>query len=217
MKKCFSVATICAAVSVLLLATPRVEAVPYGFHAITANSVADVAIAESQLFMEVTDAGSDQVLFTFLNTAGGLPSSITDVYFDDGALLGIALIDNSDPGVLFSQNASPGNLPGGNTVVPPFIATDGFTADSDPPAQPNGVNPGESLGILFDLQVVQGTPLTFSDVLTDLGNGALRVGIHVQGFEDGGSESLIHVPAPSAALLGLMGVGLIGCVRKRSA
>ena len=165
------------------------DPVMLGFVNITNNNPGDAAIGEAQLFVEVSDPGGDQVLFTFYNV-GTEDSSIADVYFDDGSLLGIASIDDSHPGVSFSQGANPADLPGGNGISPPFEVTEGFSADSDPPAQPNGVNPGEWLGILFDLQDGK----TFADVLDDLATGALRIGIHVQGFASGGSESFINHP-----------------------
>ncbi len=81
------------------------HAVPFSFSNISANIVGDAAIGEAQLTVEVTDAGNGQVSFLFDN-AGPLASSITDVYFDDGSLLGIASIVN-DPGLVeFTQLAS---------------------------------------------------------------------------------------------------------------
>jgi hypothetical protein len=172
------------------------EALTLNFVNITNNNPANAAIGEAQLKVDVTDPGNNQVLFTF-NNAGPAASSITDVYFEDGTLLGIAQITNGT-GVDFSQGASPGNLPGGNSITPAFNASAGFTADSNPPVQPNGVNPGESLDVLFNL--INGQ--TFDDTLAALaqtslfGNppGGLRIGIHVQGFADGGSESFVNVP-----------------------
>jgi len=189
------------------------QAATYGFDCISINLAGDCAIGEAQLTVDVTDAGADQVLFTF-NNSGPAASSIADVYFDDGALLGIASVINGT-GVNFSQGAAPGNLPAGNMASPPFVATTGFTADSNPPTQPNGVNPGETLGILFDLQ----TGLTFADVLTDLGDASLRIGIHVQGFDTGGSESFVNfVPVPAAVwLFGSGLLGLVGVARRRRA
>jgi hypothetical protein len=200
-----------AAVMLLPLAA---NAVMYGFSNITNNNAGDAAIGEAQLFVDVTASGTG-VLFTFGNT-GPAASSITDVYFDDGTLLALTTIFNG-PGVIFSQGASPGNLPGGNTVTPPFVTTAGFSADSNPPAQPNGVNPGESLGIFFTLQ---GTS-DFDSVLAALGlggaTGGLRIGIHVQGFDSGGSESFINNPRegfpnpiPVPPTVWLMGSGLVG-------
>jgi hypothetical protein len=58
------------------------------------------------------DAGSDQVLFTFLNS-GPTASSITKVHFDDDATVlgasGIKSIQESPPSVDFSKGRNPGN------------------------------------------------------------------------------------------------------------
>ena len=172
----------------------------------TDNSAVNTGTA-SQYTVEVSDsAGAGQVQFVFANS-GPAASSITDVYFDDGTLLGIASIAGST-GVDFSVGASPGDLPGGNTIG--FEATAGFTADSNPPAQPNGVNPGESLAVIFNLL----SGVTVQDTINALNGGEdLRIGIHVQGFADGGSESFVNnVPdgGTTAVLLGLGVLGLAG-------
>src|SRR5687768_18488478 len=100
------------AVSTLALLAQQARADIIGFERITGNSSADVA---SQLSVEVTDAGGGQVDFKFIN-AIDIDSSITDIYFDDGAgvLADIASISDSGARVAFSEGASPGNLPGGN-------------------------------------------------------------------------------------------------------
>jgi hypothetical protein len=182
-----------------VLASPA-GALTLGFGCISNNLAGDCAIGEAQLEVAVAGVGLTQVSFTFTNS-GPAASSITDVYFDDGTLLGIAYITNG-PGADFSQGASPGNLPAANNASPPFVATAGFTADSDPPAQPNGVNPGEVLTIVFDLQ--GGGAL--QDVLDELADGTLRIGIHVQGYGSGGSESFVNVPEPHFATLLALGV-----------
>lgn len=171
----------------LIIAMPAQAQTTLGFGCITNNDIGDAAIGEAQLFVDVEDAGGGQVSFTFRNT-GPEASSIADVYFDDDNTLfdSIASIVGSGIGVDFAEGATPNNLPGGN----PFGFSADFSADSNPPAQPNGVNPGEWLEILFDLQSGQ----TFDDVLAALADGTLRIGIHVQGFESGGSESFINEP-----------------------
>lgn len=66
--------------------------------------------------------------------------------------------------------------------------------------QPNGVNPGESLSILFNTE--PGFKEPFNAVITDLQKRSLRVGIHGQGFTNGGSESFVNeaVPEPMTML-----------------
>lgn len=183
--------------ALLLIAITPVSAadpVTYGFYCITNNLASDEAIAEAQLTVVVSEGDLGHVLFTFYNAGPGA-SSITDVYFDDGSLLGISDIING-PGVLFSPGASPDNLPGGNEADPPFVTTAGFNADSDSPTQPNGVNPGEYVTIDFELQSGQ----THDDVVAQLASTELRIGIHVQGFASGGSEGCINRP-PTAITL----------------
>ena len=190
-----------------LLIPLQANASLYNFFNITNNDAGDAAIGEAQLSVDVTDPGGNQALFTFLNS-GPEASSIADVYFDDnsGQLFSIASIDNSFSGVSFSEGASPGNLPGGNTIG--FSAD--FSADSDPPAQPNGVNPGEELGVLFNL--AGGS--SFADVIGGMNSGDLLAGIHVQGFASGGSESFVTPIPPTVLLLGSSLIGLAGIRRK---
>lgn len=206
-----------AAVCCGALGVSSANAVTFGFTNITGNNINDANAGEAQLSVDITDAGAGFVDFTFSNV-GPNAMSITDVYFDDGTLLAIASIFNGT-GVAFSQGASPGDLPGGNSVG--FMATVGFTADSDPPAQPNGVNPGETLTIRFSLQGGK----TFADVLAAMAlgfaDGGLVIGIHVQGFAGGGSESFIThdgppvIPVPTGVALGLAGLAPVLARRRR--
>jgi hypothetical protein len=210
----------------LAVLAPFAQAEIFSFDCITNNNATNCGIGEAQLQVEVkAGGGANQVAFVFTNS-GPAASSITDVYFDDGSLLGIASITDSGAGVDFSQGASPGNLSGGNTID--FNATSGFTADSNPPTQPNGVNPGESLTITFNLVSGQTLSNTLAALALGLANpgvdvaGGLRIGIHVQGFAGGGSESFVNngpggqVPEPGSVLLFgtvLAGAGLI--IRRR--
>ena len=197
-----------------------VQAVTLDFFCITDNKPGDCAIGEAQLGVEVTSygigtgtGGVDQVLFTFTNTGADI-STISEIYFDDGSLLGLAGLIDADEGiggdasVDFSQGANPPDLPGGNSMTPQFNVTAGFLADADNPAPKWGVSPGESLGIIFDLQGTQ----VFNDVINELGDGRLRIGMHVINFEGGGSESFVNNPVPVPAAIWLFGSGLLGLV-----
>ena len=81
----------------------------------------------------------------------------------------------------------------------------------------NGVGPGEELGILFEL--VDGA--VYTDTLAALEGieflgGRLIIGIHVQGFDDNGSESFsTATPAPAALLPACIGAGLVGWLKRR--
>jgi hypothetical protein len=165
----------------------------YGFPTRLTNGGPNVG---SQLTVDVEAAAlnSTVVDFTFRN-AGPLASSITDIYFEDGTLLGISTITNS-AGVEFAVGASPGNLPSGQTASPPFQATAGFTADSTSPTQPNGVNPGEWVKITFNLINGRTYANTIAAIAAGAVDGGLRMGIHVQGLSNGGSDSYINGPNP---------------------
>lgn len=200
----------------------RADAI-YGFNVIvdSSSNATNAATGEAQMRMTVSDTGFvggfQTVRFRFDNL-GPIASSISDVYFDDGTFLKSIAITGQSAGVDFSLGASPKELPRANQIG--FKTTFGFLADSDSPTQPKGVNPNEWLDITLTLQ----TGTTYQTVLDALVAGqapnynslpsnihTLRVGIHVQGYADGGSESFsngppegppggsVPVPLPAAA------------------
>ena len=193
------------AIAVLTALTPQAAdaGFQFSFTNITHTNATNAAAGETQLKVEALDAGAGQVLFRFTNS-GYAPAamSITDVYFDDTTpayfQTTIAAIQNGT-GVGFTAPATPLNLPGGGAVT--FDSN--ISADSLSPIVANGVNPGETLGILLTLKGGK----TFSNVVSGLQSAYLRIGIHVQGFANGGSESFINtttpriVPEPSSLML----------------
>ena len=127
-------------------------------------------------------------------------------------------------------------------LVPEFVVTEGFLCDSDNPTiggsgvdpdDDSGVDPGESISILFTLKDGK----TFEDTIAALDGGAdgigddLRIGLFVLGIglpdsdsSSGnvwGQECYVNsttstiIPAPGAVLLGSIGVGLVGWLRRR--
>lgn len=174
----------------------------------------------AQLFVDVTDEGGGQVRFTFRNE-GPLQSVIEAVYFDDGTLLGIASVVNSPGETSFTQNGdgpdkvSPGDLPGGETLTIPFETTAEFLADADPSPAFNGVGPEQEVAIIFNLQGGG----TFADVLAELDDGRLRIGMHVISMPDGESDAFVNngvvIPMPAPAALGMAGLAPLALLRRR--
>jgi len=199
----------------LVAATPVAAQADYVYN-FTKLSLNTTEFVGSQLQMTVTPGADGYVNFKFENLVG-IASSITDVYFDDGTLLDIGSITFSD-GVSFAQPATPGNLPDANLANPDFVTDPEhqWSLDSDvPDVKANGINAaGEWLMVTF--QLLEGR--TFADTIAALSCSSedpddwLRVGLHVQaiGEEEGSAAYMSVIPAPGAALLGVLGVGLVG-------
>jgi len=211
----------------------------YGFTNITNNGSNNIA---GSLFMTVSsvDGQPHQANFTFwMDPAQG---SITEVYFDDGTLLGVDSVLNST-GTNFYQDGflphgnkfdglvDPRNLPGGNAPGINFnVSTDyenpllkkgyGFMSAEESGPTAWGVDQvDESLTICFDLTGIN----TYDDVINALGIGAgsggLRAGIHVREIAVNGSDSFVNklelIPAPGAVVLGAIGLSLTAWAKRR--
>jgi len=159
------------------------------------------------LFAEVTDAGDSKVMFKVRNEST-VNCAIAKVCFDDGVLFGIADVNNG-PDTDFEQPANQDNLPAGNTLEPPFVTTQGFSVGPENEPAHNGINPGEWLEITFDLN----GGFDYQNVLDQLDDLSLRIGVHVIAFPDGSSESAVTPEPATVAVLGLGGVLL--CIKKR--
>jgi hypothetical protein len=180
-----------------------------GFENITGNDAGNAAIGEGQLSVDVTETGDGGVSFLFANS-GPEQSTITHIYFDEGVTLDASTLTIAgDSGVEFSLDDREGNLPGGNSLDSEFETM--LSVGADAPSPKNGVNPGEGVTLSF-------ASLNFQALTDALNSGLLRVGIHVQNFANGGSESFItttniEIPPPQidepGSLL-IFGAGVIG-------
>jgi hypothetical protein len=170
------------------------------------TNVADSNVA-SQLRLNIQDLGyssttnSWSVRFVFRNV-GSTASSITDIYFDDGSLVGSTFGLDFGSGVKYSKNANPGDLPGGNAIN--FNTSAGLSADSDsgaPGVKENGVNNAtatsttEWLQFDFDLKDGQKYADTIRALMkardggwTNDVTGGLRIGLHVQSIGTSGKS-----------------------------
>ena len=205
------------AIAALLLASSARATTINFVQCVTLNIASDCAIGFDQISLDVTAETPDKVRFTFANS-GIEMITLARIYFDDGSLMTIDSIDNSDTGVLFTQAfPGPNDLPGGENALPdPFVTTLGFLSGATAPPPTMGVEPGESVGIIFTLNTGQ----NFDDVIVELQNGVLRAGVHLINFTSGGSESLVTVPEPRTGVLlalGLGGLAALGRKRRRNA
>lgn len=186
--------------------------VTYSFQNVTANHPGDAAIGEFQLSMEVSPTANG-VQFTFHND-GPDPSVITQIYFYDGILLDLSSIDNTCDGVtLIEEEGNLGHLPGfvpDEEVLIVYGAADRLAQGGIS----NGVDagePGEWVTIHWTLQ--EGGD--FETLLELIAQQEVVIGVHVQAFTSGGSESFINNLVPEPVTLLLLGFGGLTLLLKR--
>jgi hypothetical protein len=208
MKRCISLLFVCLAVFGVILSSAEATYI-YPLEIFNGGAYDDTG--EIDIYVVVSN-GAGTVDFTFYNESV-IDSSVARVYFDDGLLLGISSITNG-PGVDFTTPTSPGDLPDGNLLIPPFVTTEEFCVGGDPPPTQNGINPVGSAEPLEWVQVsftlMGGGDL--DSVIDELNSGELRIGAHIIGLPDGTSAAAVNVPEPGTLLL--LGLGGFILARK---
>ncbi len=196
----------------VILPVPICQATIFSFEIFTDNgSYADDP--GWNLYVDVWDGTDVNYLnFTFYNDSA-FQSSVARIYFDDGSLLGISEIINSPSYTEFETNPSPGDLPGGEDLVPPFEADREFSIGAESPPPWKGVNDGDPLNewVTLEFKLINGGDL--DSVIAELNTGVLRIGLHIIALPDGSSESAILVPEPATVLL--LGLGTLVLLGRR--
>lgn len=193
------------------------SAASFGFQNITGGDTVGDAFANNFL-LDVTDGGSNTVLFKFSNKASGnqVNQSLKQVAFSvdptKSGLLSSIVLNVGNIGTV-NFEAKNQNLSQSNNIS----GWDGTTFGADTKGgNNNAVQGGESLGIKFNA--------SFNDVIAALNARTLMVGIHVGSLPNGASDSYYNtVPSPiksvpepaTIAALGLFAVGALKLTTKK--
>jgi hypothetical protein len=200
----------------LVLSVLAVRGELYSFTAITANDTSGFAqlTGESQLLLEVSPMGSGQANLIFSNN-GPEHSVLSQIYFDAVPELNLSVTAiNNGSGVGFQLDPNkPKNLPAGQGLDVIFISDLTLSARNPQPA--NGISPYESLELILKYDDTY-------DLVGALANKDLRVGLHVQGYASGYSESFLNgenpqetVPEPGTISILFVGAFVLRWFRQR--
>lgn len=187
----------------VLLVGVSANAVLYDLTRITDNGKS-LTFEEGDFTMDITPYGGG-ALIVFSNHYPK-DSVITKICFLDNELIEFSDFASppiSSEWISFSVDSKNAMLPAGNPYG--FTPHTTFGFDADPAGPKNGLHPGESLGLLFDL--TDGT--TYDRVIRGFNELTLRSGIHVQALPGDESESFISTPIPEPATLALVGFGAL--------
>ena len=163
-----------------------------GFKTVSGNADHGEIICDSNFFMDVTDIRDRRIMITFHNRSQ-LPCTISDIYFVDAEVFTISIQNVRNHHSTLAPECSVDLTTAQRQVAPePYHNSSTYqvarqnTDDND--GMPDGIQPNESLGIVFDLQA----GVTLADIIGALSNGILNVSLKLLGVAQGTGGVLIN-------------------------
>jgi hypothetical protein len=145
-----------------------VSGIRLGFKPIRGNASANDCLADANFFMDITDIHERRIMLTFHNRAT-VPCAISRIYFEDGNTFSISVQS------VRAERAA---------VSPACIIDTGTGSQQGASCNPeglddleDGIQPNESLGIVFDLQA----GVTLADIVSALSKGRLNISLKLPG------------------------------------
>jgi len=208
------------------------------------NATAAAILSQLEVDVYGLGAASGKVLFLVKNLApdGYADSTIKSILFDDGTLIDSPVVYNTvtfptagdiELGLPTSKavdfepidvSKTP-TLPGGNGPPLNFQTTAGFGAIADSPCAFRGLDPGEAVGLVFNLLPNTSATDTFNALgfipeggqynTSGVDDFSLRIGLHVisEGPDGCWSDSYLNTtPVPEPTSLLVWALGLSACV-----
>jgi hypothetical protein len=167
-----------------------------GFKPIDESGSVNDCLGAANFFMDITDISSRQIMITFHNRAP-VSCAISDIIFADGDLFSISVQSargSVEPGKLAcTMDAGAG---GRRHIPGPYhdYGIERLAGDDAVPMKnlQDGIQPNESLGIIFDLQ--PGTTLV--DFISALSTERLNISLKLLGDARGTAGILINDSSP---------------------
>lgn len=183
-------------IAALLICTPMTKAVILELEILGFDD-RSYDTAGLEIFVSITQT-EEGVRFDFYNESTS-EFTIDKLFFEDGILANVSGMDFGD-GTFFELDENTAQLPGGNTLTPNFETA--YSFDSGPPAEYNGIDPGQWSAVIFNVD----SETDFDDLLSLIYDGSFRIGVHVSGISSRLSASAVNI-IPEPATLILLGIG----------
>lgn len=200
---------IAVAAFAILAASPAAAISFSPFSCITNNSAGDCTIGTNQLSAEIVQSGADALLT--LTMTGPDDGVVEQLFIESSLASGISFGSSVGVGdVAFGTGQVGGNLPGGTNVG--FVEAFNISASNPAPRRGIGRHDQDDTSPQSGTFLITFTGGDFQAFVDDL-----RIGVHVIGYESGGSEAFLSSAVPEPGTLSLIAVGLAGLGMHRRA